>query len=345
MMMEAARVMVKICRMSLGRLAVALLFVATPLAAQEDDAAGDGAPPGLFDRVGGFVDDTQRSASEQFTGFVESVDGFFGDGNDSTISNNSWARIRLEADKPGDEDLDLAASLKLRIVLPQSEQRFRLLFSSEDDEENSAVSAAGAARAPDIARESADSASLAIRFVRTARETSSVKFDVGIRQRDGDIQIFGRINTTAEGEMVRRWSGRVSNNYYYYSSSGFENKLRFSVKRPFKSRYNLLFQTSLGFDWRKGRKGAGIGSTTGLYADVSKRTAIALESLSGYATSLNGDDSARYRGTEIRIRFRQNVWRPWLYYEIWPSMSWPSSNDYERVYGGFLRLEMIIGQR
>ena len=311
----------------------------------EEAGAEPGAEPGLFGRMEDFVDDTQRQASDRLLGFINSVDGFFGSGVESVEDNKSWARIRIQASKPGDEDLSFDGTVKLRVVLPQSEQRFRLLLSSEDEEEGSAVSGEDTVTPEPIDDGNRENVSLALRFVRTARENSSLNFDVGVRQREGAVQTFGRVKAVAEGEMVRHWTGSVSNNYYYYSKSGFENRLSFNVYRPIIRSHNFFFQTTTGFDWRKGRKGASIGETLGLYAELNERTAIAFEALAGYSTSLNGAQSARYGGTEIRIRWRQNVWRSWFSYEIWPSVSWPSSNDYEQVYGGLLRIEAIIGRR
>ena len=71
---------------------------------------------------------------------------------------------------------------------------------------------------------------------------------------------------------------------------------------------------------------------------------IALEGLASYTTALNGEESDRYKGSEVRIRFRHNVWREWFFYEIWPGMNWLASNDYERAYGGLIRVEVVLGQ-
>lgn len=313
--------------------------------AQEGAEASEPADgePGLFGRMGRSIEENQRVASERFTAFVTSVDGFFGDGTDSAISNDSWARVRVDAERPGGEDLGFDATVKLRIVLPQAEQRFRLLLSSEDDDE-SVVSEQGTIRPPRLDRSDGQDVSLALRFIRTARETSSVNFDLGVRQREGLVQLFGRLNTVVEGEMVRRWTGRASNSYFYYAKSGYENRLRFDVSRPVARRGNLFFRTATRFNWRRGIKGAVLGQTAGFYADLGESTAVALEAIGGYSTAIN-DGRARYSGAEIRLRFRQSVWRPWFYYEIWPSVAWPSSTDYERAYGGLFRVEILFGQR
>ena len=302
--------------------------------------------PGFFGTMEEFVDETQREASDRLIDFVSSVDGFIGEDAESPEGNESWARIRLEASQPGDEELDFDAKVKLRVVLPQSERRFRLLVSSDDEEEEGTVIRGEEA----ITSEQADpvseeNASLALRFIRTARDTGSVNFDIGVRQTDGAVQTFGRVKASAEGEMVRRWDGKVSNTYYYYSKSGYRNSLRFSALRPIVQSRNFFFQVATGFSWRKGRKGASIGQSAGFYAEPNERTAIALELLAAYSTSLNGSQSARFGGTEARIRWRHNVWRPWFHYEVWPSVAWPSSNGYERVWGGLLRVEVTIGGR
>lgn len=335
-------------------LAALLLAGGAALAEEADDGAPDGPESGaseeesgLLETVEDFVDDTQRQASERLIDFVSSVDGFIGSGVESEVGNESWARIRLEASQPGDEELEFDAKVKLRVVLPQSERRFRLLFSSDDEEEEGTVIRGDDAITSEQIDSSAgdENASLALRFIRTARDTGSVNFDVGVRQTEGAVQLFGRVNASAEGEMVRRWTGKVSNSYYYYSKSGYRNSLRLSAIRPIVHSRNFFFQVSTGFSWRKERKGANIGQSAGFYAEPSERTAIAFEALAAYSTSLNGSQSARFGGTELRVRWRHNVWRPWFHYEVWPSLAWPSSNGYERVWGGLLRVEATIGNR
>ena len=142
--------------------------------------------------------------------------------------------------------------------------------------------------------------------------------------------------------MVRRWTGRASNSFTYFAKSGYRNRLRFDVSRPLHRKRNFHFRTSTGFDWIVGTKGAFASQTIGVYGDLGESTAIAFEALGGYATSVIGGQP-RYRGSELRIRFRQSVWRPWFFYEIWPSVSWPAALDYDQAYGGLLRVEVLLG--
>lgn len=297
--------------------------------------------PGMLEQATVMVDEAQRIASLRFLNFMAEVDGFFADGSDKAdaVSNESWARLRVDAERPGDEDADIGGSLKVRAVLPETERRLRLLLSTEDDEtefgeveNNSTVS-------------DDQNASLALRFIRSARSKSSVNFDLGVRQRDSSVQIFGRINTTYRDELGENWTGRYSNSYYYFSKSGFENRLNLVFQRPLYNNQGLYFRTSTDFNWRNGRKGAVIDETLGVYRRINDAMSLAVEGLASYHTALNEGIDDRFRGSELRLRWRHNVWRDWFFYEFWPSVSWPASNQYRSAYGALFRVEVVIGQQ
>lgn len=286
------------------------------------------------------VDDAQREASERFGSFMGQVDGFFSNaGSDSNaVSNGSWARIRVDGVRANGDDFELDTSLKLRAVLPRTERKLKLLISTEDDEQQQAGEQVGGAA------QSRQSASAALRFIRTARRNSDVNIDIGVRQRDGDFQYFGRLNTRYTLNLDVNWEAKAANSYYHYSKSGYENRLSFDFRRRLFAKDNLYFRTFTDFSWEKGQKGSIIGHTTGFYWQFGERRSLALEGLAGYHTALNTDISDRFRGHEYRIRWRHSVWRPWFFYEIWPSVAWPVTTNYRQVEGFLLRVEFIIGQ-
>jgi len=251
----------------------------------------DNAEMGIVRRSILIVDDAQAAASEQFGSFMGQVDGFFSraGSNEDAVSNESWARIRLDGVRANNEDFEIDPSFKLRAVLPRTERKLKLLVSTEDDEgqetgDRQQVPAGGN-----------QNASLALRFIRTARVKSNINIDIGLRQRDGDVQYFGRLNTR--------------------------------------------------YTWEKGVRGALISHTTGLYWQLDSARSLALEGLASYHTSLNRGVTDRFNGHEFRIRWRQNIWRPWLFYEIWPSVAWPSVTQYRQANGILVRLEVVIGQK
>ncbi len=305
------------------------------------DAASTDSPRSVLSGVTGAVDNAHGAVSDNFSRFVVQIDDFFGSREQLDEANKSWARIRIDTVKPGGSDVKLRAGVKLKVVLPRSQQRFRLLFSTEDDDVSASNS--DAAQREQLAGQDNNDVSLALRFMRIARDSVQVNYDLGARFRDDKAQLFGRINASYNQPWKWGFNNNITNNLIYYSASGFENRLRFDLQRNFFDKKSVFFRNSLALNWRKGLKGTGFGETMGFYADLGKRKAIALEAIAGYSTSLNNGETDRYKGAEVRIRFRHSIWRKWFYYEIWPSVSWSASNDYKQAYGGLLRLEVVLG--
>jgi len=326
----------------------ALFFTGIAVAADEDNpqskASSDDeeSNSSLLSNVESIVDDTRNRVSNRFSSFVTQVDNYLGDEEATGTPNKSWARVRIDTVKPGGESLELKGTVKLRVVLPKSQERFRLLLSTED--EDVTASNSDAAERERIAAEGDGDVSLALRFIRTAKNNNvTLNYDLGARVRDDRAEIFGRINAAYRHDWIWGFRNRLTNNFFYFSSSGYENRISYDIRRIFFDRESVYFRNSTEVSWREGLSGAGIGETIGFYADLGTRKAIALEAITGYTTSLNNGQTDRFRGVEARIRFRHSVWRPWFYYEIWPSVSWSASNNYEQAYGGLIRLEVPFG--
>jgi len=321
-----------------------VLFTPVVIAAEDDatQTTDEDDSAGMLANVGSIVDETHTRYSDRFSNFVTQIDDYLGDGKSGERLNTSWFRVRLDTIKSGAEDPRVAAKVKLRIVLPQAQQRFRLLVSTEDDETSSSNS--DAAQREKSASDDNNDVALALRFIRTARERSTLNYDLGARYKDDKAQLFARINVA----HIRPWrfgfENTFTNNLTYFSASGYENRFRIDSIRRFFGGDSLYFRNTAELTWRKGYKGAGFGEIIGIYADLGKRKALALEGITGYATALNEGATDNYLGSEVRLRFRHSVWRSWFFYEIWPSVSWSSSNDYKKAYGGLVRFEVTFGK-
>ncbi|MEM7259321.1 MAG: hypothetical protein AAF404_18235, partial [Pseudomonadota bacterium] len=136
---------------------------------------------------------------------------------------------------------------------------------------------------------------------------------------------------------------KFSNSLYQYSSSGFENRFRYDLSKTLDERDSLLLRSSTDILWQDKRHGALITETIGLYTDIDTRRALALELRASYTTRLNGDETEHFRGSEVRFRFRHNIFRKWFFYEFWPGVSWYAENNYRQAFQGFFRVEAVIG--
>ena len=307
---------------------------------------GDGARAGRLGMLGDavrFVDEAQGTASDRFNAFMLDLDGFFAGDVETDESNTSFVRLRVDAVSPAVGRFELDPSVKLRVVLPRTEERVRFLLTTEDE---LGVAGEGVDEGVELTDASGgESVSFALRFVRGLRTRGDTSVDLGARQRDGRLQIYTRVRLELEERFGDRWEARAANRWYYHYVSGYENQLRLDLSRPLDRGGRRFFRSTTTFDWERERKGASIGQTFGAYAELSPRTALAAELLGRYDTSVLPGASDRYRGAEARLRLRRNVWRPWFFYELWPSVSWPAETDYRRVWHGLARIEVTIGGR
>lgn len=319
----------------IARLLLSLFLFGLPAIAVADD---------LDPEETNLIDDVHERVSTGFSDLIGSFDNFFSNAEDSRQLNRSWMRLRVETSKFESDDIKGRINAKLKLVLPNTEQRVRLLVSTEEED----------TRDPD-AQTSSDQAianadndgnlSLALRFLQSVRDTNSLQFDVGARIRDGKAQAFGRINAFKE---VSPWPDsriNLTNNLWYFSSSGYENNLRLAYEKPLDQWQDALFLSSTQLSVKEGRKGAVIGQSLGLYKNWNERTFTALELLGSVRTADSVSAPEHFRAAQIRLRLRQNIFRPWFYYEIWPRVRWPAENGYRGVFGVLARVEVVVGRR
>lgn len=285
----------------------------------------------------GMLDRTHKIVSQRFTGFFRQLDNYFGPDIDTQRRNESWAKVRFDTIKSAGDDTRFKGALKLRVVLPKTEKRFRLLLSTEDDESDRRAQGSQSDNAN-------DSYSLALRFIRQARRSGTVSLDLGTRYRERKAQVFGRVELNYSRDLKWNFHSSINNSYYYYSASGYENKFRYELSVPANEQETVSLRWTTDLLWAKSRRGTLIGETIGIYSDIDDSKALAIEGLASYTTTKNEGDINYFRGAEFRFRFRHNVWRRWFYYELWPSVSWASVNEYEPSYGGMVRIETLLGK-
>ena len=90
-----------------------------------------------------------------------------------------------------------------------------------------------------------------------------------------------------------------------------------------------------------------------LFQSFKERAAVAYEVLwrreSREDSVFNRDEitvSPRndYEKVVLRLRYRRNFWRPWMFIELWPSIGWAEERDWDRVLGARVRFEVNFGR-
>ncbi len=287
------------------------------------------------------IDGVHELVNRRFIELVGDVDGFFGGEDSQDTANRSWARLRLGVTAFEGDSPDLRGNVKLKLVLPNTEKRLQLLLSTEDED----TLDAGEARGQGLTAEDQDNISLALRFLQSVRRQSSFKLDVGARVRDDRAQAFVRLNAARKFLVSSAEEKRdlvLINNLWYFSESGYENRLRLVYRQPLEIARVDFFQSVSEITWQEDQRGAGFVQSIGFFHKFNDRTFLGLEAIAdGISSPEQGEK--RLTSIESRWRFRQNIWRSWFYYELIPRIRWEAARDFSARYGIQLQVEAFLG--
>ncbi len=267
---------------------------------------------------------------------VDSLDSFFYDERIENEEKKSNIRIRLSSFTEEKEGTEFSADVRLRLVLPGFNKKFRLFVSGDPDDgidiDNTSE---------DDARESFESTdeenvtiSLWYAFKDTARRNISLQN--GLRFRSGSAVFF-------TGPRFRRtiplatWTLRGTQTLRWFTDEGWESKTRLNIERQLNERF-FLRATTRG-SWYENTNGFFYRFQIYLFQTLSRRRALRYEWINYFETRPNN----RLHKVKLRVRYRQSIWRNRLFVEVVPQCSFPKDRNFEFVPGIMFRLEMFFG--
>jgi hypothetical protein len=266
--------------------------------------------------------------SQQILDFADMLDTFFT--NDRAYDELQDSHVNLlilhtNADnkKPG-----YRAQLRAKIVFPKTQKKLKLLIESQgQDEETQQSSLTEALQSQEQ--------SLGLRFIERETMKWRVQTDVGLRFKSG-VDIFTRLR-------LRRlitsdtWIYRISQTFYWYRTDGAGETTRLDIDHSLAK--DLLFRATSQATWLNKNNYFDLEQDFTLFQKFNKRKAISyqtgiLRSTEPHTQSINYFLSTRYR---------QEVHRNWLFFEINPGVNYPENNSYKPIKFIILKLEAVFG--
>ena len=311
--------------------AVPLLVTVTAFAQEQSERAGE-----EEDRI----EQTQERLADMVQRTANAIDNFFSNERYSWQSNKTRVTVRGNLDWLDKHGWDITPELRIYLALPGTNDRLRLVVNDDDDSE-----------ASDTAMADENESNVALRFVAKAAQEYGISFDLGISSRgDASLQGFARANFFRDWQLSNTWDGRLENRLYWYHDSGWRNDARWHFDHLINDRFLFRSRTRLDFQEDKDRD-VYPQQTFTLFQQISNRSALAYEVV---AEQIFFEDSPfdsneilkpdnRFTHLQARLRFRQNIGYPWLFYEVWPIAWWTEERDYEFTPGIRFRLEVVLG--
>lgn len=287
---------------------------------QQQTLAKDGSLESSRAWLAGYLNSVSGSLDSFF------VDAFFGDDLIDDDVSGSRAKIRMSTRQVSGEGLEYKFGVSVKLDLPHTNNRLKLLIESEEDDDSAQ---------PNFL-ESVDntSYSTALRFLVNERAAWRTDFDVGIR---GGLPPNPFIRLRARRYLyVSEWELRATQSVFHFRDDGWgeDTELRFDY--PLNT--EKLFRVSTRARYLLDNKFFDLNYDLALYHELGPKAVLAYNA----GASGDTDDGSSFYSYYAGVRYRHQVYRDWVFFEIAPQFEWHRDTDYRTRPVLMLRLESLI---
>lgn len=271
-----------------------------------------------------FWDRYQESISETINKPVIWFDNFFGDPRieDEDLAE-SFVRLRNAVRFTEGEEVTYPIRLRANIKLPRASRRLRLIITGEN-EEDLRVAQTNSTAVPGLTpQQPDDTTNLGLRYSIYTTLRSTLHFGGGVRLQN-PLEYYLRLRYRRLIHIGSRNIFRFTETGFWHSLDKFGETSRLDFERSLSktlsnriSTFGTYSEVSEGVDW---------GVEESLFKQLSPKSAISLD-LGAYGDTRPHTEINNYR---IGSRFRKNILRPWLFFEIEPEVNFPLDIDGKR---------------
>jgi len=313
-------------RMKTGRY---LLIVLTSLpgwvpAAELDLSGSDSHPPSDYNTV----DRVQRSISENINSAAQWIDSFFDD--DRFIAEDATTKVRLSESvflEHGDSP-EYKTKVSLSIKIPKTKKKLRVFVASEDDTN----------KTPDAlfnrVEDSEETSAAGVQYFAKASKKRNLSLTTGIKLDSTEFFIGPRYRRTFKFDT---WQLRFTQRVRWLSRKGWEATTRFDYERLLGEK--LFFRHTVEGRWRDEDEGYQYEIRPSLVQQLRSKKPIEYQWNNLFKTSPNH----RLDSSVLLVRYRRNLKRKWLFYEINPQIAMRNDEDFEPKAGITFQLEVVFG--
>ncbi len=263
----------------------------------------------IYDYQKLWYDSTHTFINEKFCEPALWFDNFFATDRifDEGVAG-TYIRWRNDFTYDEEEYFEFKMRLTASVQLPAMENRLRLTFESEEDEDLRDI-------VPGTGDESPNSLGLQLDFFEKARSKFSASISLKPR-----IRFRYRYTYPFNETITLRLTQEVQREESIHSAT-----TRFDYEKLFDE--SFLFRSTTEGEVSEDFSGVDWVQALVLYQRINRKTSLS------YEASARGISKPLWQAIDYRlaVRFRKNFHRKWLFYEISPEMTWPITYDENRL--------------
>ena len=279
------------------------------------------------------LDWSRSLASDYVEGLNDGVDSFFMDAffDDEIIndeSSGSNGRLFFTTRRVRGEGVDYQMGVNLKLVLPRTRDRFKLLVETDENEDTQKET-----NVIGTTDNVTYSTALRVELKKGKRWKSS--WDNGIRW-SGEPVYFSRLRARRT-DYFENWRSRLLQTLYWRTDVEWGSDFSASLLRPISLHYH--FRTGFNAGYILSDDFADLSTSAAIFHELSSRAAMV------YQVAVFGDTDSisKVNNTALTVSYRRKIYRHFVFAEVIPEVAWPREQDYDATPAISFRLEMIFG--
>jgi hypothetical protein len=284
------------------------------------------------------IDTTHERILRGFLGTAVWLDSFFGDERYEAEANRSQLKVRFEAFREAGTGMDYRRpNLDLRLVLPQLRHRTRLVISGDPTVDYDAATDQPATPSGQPQPGGTGRVTTALQYFPLETKRSNVSIRAGVKLSGGRLELLlgPRYRYLTR---VGSWDLRFTQEVIWTTDVGWQSRTRVDYERPLPQ--GFFFRSSLEGLWTEHVKGYPYALSFLLEQPLDLRRAIRYEWINSFQTRPSNELDEEL----FLFRYRQQLWKNWMFLEIAPQARFPRDRGFEFTPGILFRLEVIFGR-
>lgn len=275
-----------------------------------------------------WVKDYIDSLSYNVDGFF--IDTFFSDDIIEDDGSGSRAKLSFFTRREIGQPVDYKYGISIKLVLPNTDEHFKILFESTEDAEAERESN------PINTVENVEY-STALRYVFQETERWKVNFDTGVR--------WGIPSDPFSRFRFRRYAYfhdfkvKATQEFFWSGSDGFGEATEVELNQPLN--IDRLIRYSVGAEYLLNNDYFELKHGVTLYHELNSSEILA------YYYRASGDTigNVTFNNYGVGVRYRRKIYQDWVFAEVNPELETQRDNEYDITPIIMFRFEALIGVR
>ena|GEM_PF-5331463 len=279
------------------------------------------------------LDSVQQSLAESVTATAAWLDAFFADPEYPDTQVDVRLNLRQYFTKQESLPIEFKTRVDGRVKLPNISRKLSLVFSGNDDDDESAESL------DDGLRQTDDNPNLGLEVLNQRKPGDSERLKIGYRFGESSYYVGGRVRRATT--IAEDWQVRASQRLRWYHQFGWESQTFFEI--DYLKKKHRFFQYRISTLWREDKRpeiGTETNSTFSYVHLIDEQSAWRVSWSSDYHT----EPQSRWIASQLGIGYRQAFYRDWLRVELQPYVRWEEANAWQPDYGFVLLFNALIEQ-